>query len=873
MGVGQAAEIIDLFPDRTTGGKPKLNSADVELADLTGRGQPRGEEIVNTNDDVGGFFADTVDEDQFASNVAELMSASQRSAVADRLVEYFTVDLSARENWSGLVDRALILLGIEKVDLTQLPFPGAASVQHPVIAEACTQFQSNAIEEFFPPTGPVKGSQAGQATPESEAAGERAEDYMNFYLTAEDTDYYADTDQMLFYLPIIGSVFRKVFHDPRDQKPKARYVKSEDFVAPYGARDLKNASRYCHQYTMTGQEIKRAQNRGEFLDIRLPRVDNVMPDEKGSTGTKMEDKSNRMTRVVHEDDQIYQILEYHIDFTLPGEIDRFDDGMYEPPYIITVDRENREVLSIRRNWKEVDPTYAKRVWFTHYKFLPGLGFYGWGFLHVIGSLAEAISGSIRALLDSSLMATVQGGFRAKDGIKQAGSVSIEPGKWKDLDATYEDLSKTFYTPPFREPSPALANLITGMVADARRYASLTETLVGTADNKAPVGTTLALIEQSMKVFTAIHKRIFAAAREEFRMLAELMYEYGPEEYPYFLEGEAKTALKQDFDDRIDFLPVADPNIISSVQRIAMAQAQVELVNSDPTLFGPEQKVEAYKRLLKALKVPMSEAVEPKLRSASRLDPIGENANLLTGKSVKAFPGQLHRQHNSIHQYAIDMAKNTMPPDMFKIFFQNATSHMREHDALEMVEKVSASMQQTMGVPLPEMDYLGQGGEDMPAELEQAITVAASQNMPPMIGVQPGSVAEEQQQQAQQPDPMAEAEAKNKAREAETQGRMETEGMKTVAQIKRDDEIHKQKMKQAEELHQAKLKNMSEETAAQIIRDAAKAKQQQQHEAQKHVSALTAESHTMSLRDRQQAAKEKAAKAKTAKKKTAKKRAA
>jgi hypothetical protein len=853
MRVAEPAEIIELFPERYS--SPRFSTGDDEIdLELLG-GAP--DEIVDTlSDGTEPSLFDLPDTGEgFGANVAELLTSTQRSFIADRLNEYYEVDLSARENWAGLVDRALTLLGIEKVDMSQLPFPGAASVQHPLIAEACTQFQANAIEEFFPPTGPVKGEIAGKATPETEAQRDRAEGYMNFYLTAEDTDYYGDTDQMLFYLPIVGSVFRKVFQDPRDGKPKARYVRSEDFVAPYGARELKNCPRYCHRYTMTGQEIKRAQNRGEFLDISLPRVD-IISDDSDNTSERMTDKSDRMHRVLHEDDRVYEILEYHIDLSLPSGVDDYDDGMYEPPYIITVDRENREILSIRRNWREEDVTYQKRVWFTHYKFLPGLGFYGWGFLHVIGSLAEAVSGSIRALLDSALMATVQGGFRAKDGAKNAGAHTIEPGKWKDIDTSSEELQKTFYTPPFKEPSPALANLITALVQDGRRYATLTETLVGTANNKAPVGTTLALIEQSMKVFSAIHKRIFAAAREEFRMMSELIYEYGPEEYPYHVGGDEQMAIKSDFDDRLDFIPVADPNIVSSVQRIAIAQAQIELMNSAPQLYGPEQMVEAHKRLLRALKVPVSEAVEPKLQTPGRLDPIGENAQLLTGKSAKAFPGQLHRQHNQIHQMAIDLAKNTMPADQFKAFHANISAHMREHDALEMVEQVSAQMQQTMGVPLPDMDYLSfSGDEEMPAELEQALTIAASQNLPTIPPPQPGSVAEEEAAAAGQPDPMSEAEAKNAAREAETIGKLENAAAVTAAQLKREEEQHKAKMQRERELHEQKLMQMSEATAAEIIRKAALAKQQQAQARQSHVQKLTGDAQSMSLKERQAKRKE------------------
>lgn len=783
----------------------------------------------------------------FSENLAEAMSPSQRHYLADRLVEYHRVDIDSRKDWEALTRQGLVLLGVEKLDRNRLPFEGAACVQHPVIAEACVQFNSNAIEEFFPPTGPVKGDPLGDVTDEIEDSAERAAQYMNYYLTVVDTGYYADKDQSLFYLPIAGSLFSKVWLDPRDQLPRARYIKAEDFIAPYFARDLENCSRYAHQYQMSGGEIAKGMSLGEFIELDLPRP----PTEDEEQGKqRIDDVADRRTRVLHEEDELFDILEYHIDLNLPEGVDDLDEGGLELPYIVICDKTSREILAVRRNWKETDAKKKKRVWFAHYKFLPGLGFYGWGFLHVIGSLAEAISGSVRAVLDSSLMATIQGGFRAKDGAKKGGSIAIEPGKWKDIDSSYEELSKTFYTPPSKEPSPALVKLFESMVADARRFASLTEVLVGQADNKAPVGTTLALIEQSMKLFTAVHKRIFAAAREEFRMLRELIHDFSPApEYPYHLDGKSQQALKADFGDHVSFVPVADPNIISDVQRIALAQAVLELVQKSPQLYGPEQQVEAHTRFLKALKVPDWKKLAPTLPTPTYMDPVGENMLMMTGKPVRAYPGQRHDLHNLLHDRQDQIAQNTLPPDQYQAVHAALMSHIREHLALQQFEQVQAGMKAAHGIPLPPTD-LYQPNQPQDPKIEMAVSMIAAQNLPPVPPPVPGSQASTQaggppsgQAPAQQ-----EAQAQIAADQARTAGDIKNKQSLTQAQIQRETAAyvakhkqaeleHAQRLRQAEEVHRQKLRSMDAEAGTSILREHAAKLVDHRHRAVEHRSAL------------------------------------
>ena len=724
------------------------------------------------------------------------------------------------------------------------------------------QFNSNAIEEFFPPTGPVKGDPLGDVTEEIEEAAERASQYLNYYLTVQDTGYYADKDQSLFYLPIAGSIFTKAWLDPRDQLPRARYIKADDFIAPYFARDLENSSRYAHRYHLTGGEIAKAMALGEFMELTLPRPGLEYGDQE-----TMEDMADRRTKSLHEDDELYEILEYHIDLNLPQGVDEYDDGGLELPYIVTCDKTTQEILSIRRNWRQDDENRKKRVWFAHYKFLPGLGFYGWGFLHVIGSLADAISGSLRAQLDSALFATVQGGFRAKDGVKKGGSIAIQPGKYQDIDASSEELSKSFFTPPFKEPSPALTQLFEAMVQDARRFASLTEVLVGQADNKAPVGTTLALIEQSMKLFTAVHKRIFSAAREEFRMLRELIHDFSPAaQYPYHMEGKRQVAMKDDFGDHVSFVPVADPNIISDVQRIALAQAVLEVVEKAPQLYGPEQQVEAHIRFLKALKVPDWHKLAPTLPSPTYMDPVGENALMMTGKPVRAYPGQRHDMHHQVHQFQVEAARNTLPPDQFQHVYMVLAAHMREHQVLQASETISAKMQQTHGVPLPPTDIYGQN-QDIDPKVEMAISILAAQSLPPVPQAMPGSAAA--MAQGQQPgDPQAQVqqdiqasqakmEAAVRGKQIETHARIERDTHTFVADYKQKELEHAQRLRQMEEEHQARMRQIDQETATGILRKHAEHTAGQRHERVVHLSALarSRDEHQLSLRHARETARE------------------
>jgi hypothetical protein len=660
-------------------------------------------------------------EGDFDENLCGYFTAGERQYVAEQLVEYARVDKESRADWELKEERCLEMLGIKEIPPDRDESPGFHKVVHPMLAEACVQFQARAIAEFYPATGPVKCAPIGRRSQKRIQQAERVETFMNYYLTGVDTGYFPDTDQMLLYLPMAGSAFRKCMPDWRTGLPQLRYFKGTNFIAPYSGLSLDTMPRYAHRYTMSGLDIQRGIDRGMLYDV------NLQPPAMGEARhSSIEDMADFRSMVMHEDDRLYNVLEYHIDIPLASpELSEDEDGIVLP-YIVLVEETNREILLMRRNWKQMDEQRRKRIWFAHYRFLPGLGFYGFGFPHVIGSLGRAASGAVNALLDAALVANLQGGFKTREGKGMAGEVRFTPGVWKDTDLAYEEISKAFYTPNFKEPSPALFNLLDRLVMAGQRFASTTEVMVGQADNRGPVGTTVALIEESSRVYTAIHKRMHNSAGEEFRMLSEYIGEYMPSEYTYDHDDQTRTLLREDFDGRVDVLPVSDPNIFSSTQRIALAQAVIELQTQFPQLYPPQKMIAAHRRLLEALRVPDLDEVAPEIESPQYIDPVSENGLMLVGKGVKAFEYQDHEAHNIIHANGLQwaLAANQDPEQQQQIVaaFQ---AHMREHQALNYRQMIAAQL----GIPMPPLDQAGMPQEVDP-EFERKFSRAVLLALPP-----------------------------------------------------------------------------------------------------------------------------------------------
>ena len=700
-------------------------------------------------------------------NLAELMGESDRMTLGLELVDAVAEDEESRKQWKKRLIQGLEIIGVEEIPTESSAFDGSSTVTHPAIAEAMVRFQANAMEELFPSEGPVKTKVIGASDADREDQRQRVEDFMNYQLTEEDEEYFDSTDMMTMYLPYSGSAFKKVRYDQTDGVTTSRFVTAEDFIVPYDATSLKTCPRYTHKYDLSGNEINAKVDSGEFLQS-----DALDPDgqavKTNDTDNEIADKSDDREAFRAEDDVVYEIYEVHAEMVFE-EFDEpagEDDFQVALPYVITLEKESGEILAIRRLWKEGDARRKKRVHFIHYKFLPGLGFYGWGYLHIIGSLGKAASGALRALLDGSATASLQGGFKSKEA-KIAGEFIFTPGVWKDVDMTAEDLAKSFYSPPFKEPSPALFHTLELLVNGITSFSSTTEAMTGAADNKGPVGTTLALIEQGSKVYSGIHKRMHKAARFEFKLIAQLNYEHMDAEYPYDVVGGDRTVFQSDFDGRVDILPVSDPNIYSNVQRVAQAQAILELVTSEPELYGEEGKRTAHLLMHKALRTPDPESLLPDT-SPKRLDPVTENQAILTGGAVSAFPEQDHQSHIKAHQLFMQEAEGMgLAPEILEAGFVNMSAHIAEHHA----HAYRLRIEQELGMELPDTDFNGED-EDLPLEIDNAVARAIAANIAPPPPPQGAEPSEEEQQQA--------------AHEQK---------------IQHNDEIHKQKIGHKEEEHQ------------------------------------------------------------------------
>lgn len=734
-------------------------------------------------------------------NLAEELSPQERIAIADELIEYYEIDEQVREEHFNRLTDGLRLMGLTDEPASDVPWKGAATVQHPLIAEAVTQFQARAIEEFFPPQGPVKPYIVGEATEEKVAQGERLADYMNYQLTEADEEYFWSTDQMLFYLPLSGSAFKKVYIDPITGMTTSRFVTAEDFIVPYHARTLANAPRYCHKYEMPENDVFRAQAAGSFIeDARLEPTPQILVDKNTSFSRyDLEDVADDRSPQQHYDDTIYTILEYHIDYHMPWD----EDQDIAPPYIVTVESESREVLAVRRNWKHDDELMKKRIWFTHYKYLPGLGFYGFGLLHIIGSLAKAVSGGIRALLDSAAVANLQGGFKSKEA-KIAGEIRFTPGEWVDVDMTADELSNAFFNLPAKEPSTALATLVQMLADEGRRFATTTENMVGEASNTGPVGTTLALIEQGSKVFSGIHKRMHISARQEFKMMSQLNFEFmDVDEYPYEVQGEERSILKQDFDGRVDIIPVSDPNIWSATQRIAQSQAVLELVLADPELYPKKQRKIIHRRMLEALRIPDVDQVLPE-DTESALDPVSENMNFLVGNPSTVFPLQDHESHIAVHMnFAQQQAAES--PDLVQSLEPVIQAHIMEHKAYVYRAQVEAEL----GTQLPYINLDDPSeNEDLPPDLEQLISMAVAKKLKP-----PPPPAPTPEEQAEQD----EAQREEDERDLEVIGKIERGRVESAAGIERDDEESEAEQERKDKESVAEGKRKDTESRAEVRR--------------------------------------------------------
>ena len=640
---------------------------------------------------------------QHDENIAEFLEDAELEKIAGDVEGWFKSDWDSNSDWRRLFTEGLDLLGLKVEDVDQ-PFVGAANAVHPILIENVVKFQSKAYTELFPPNGPVRTKIIGMQTPERQQQAQRVKDYMNYQIMCQMPEYGPELDRMLFYLAFAGSAFKKTYYEKTLDRPKSIFLRVDDFVVNYGATDLDTASRYTHKYKLSSNELKKLVKVGVFREVEdLPSAATPSDDEVQAALDNVEGTS----RSDYWADNEHTILEMHVDLDLEGEY-ADEDGIARP-YIVSIERDSGQVLSIRRNWKEDDAKFKKQVAFTHYILIPGFGFLGYGYLHLIGGLAKMATASMRQLSDAATLVNLPAGFKSAMIRVVGGGKGFMPGEFKDVQTPLQNISQGFMTLPFKEPSPTLFNMMSFIVDAAQKFADSTDAVVADAANYGPVGTTMALIEASGKMFSAIHKRLHFAQKHDLKLLADVNYStMDVTEYPYDVVGGAKQVFKDDFDGRIDVLPVSDPNMASQSQKIAQTQAMLALAQQYPQ--DHDQKaliVELYTNM--GVEQPERFLAKPQPEPPA-MDPVTENFTALQGKpiSVKMFEDHdaHYKVHNAVIQDPIYMQSNAQGIQML-------TAHNQNH----MAYKYMVEMQKMIG-------ELPQG--ELPPEAMNQIAVQASQ---------------------------------------------------------------------------------------------------------------------------------------------------
>jgi hypothetical protein len=575
-------------------------------------------------------------------NLADILPEDILEPLGNEMVQNYMDYKTSRKDWEQSYIQGLDLLGFKYENRTE-PFQGASGATHPVLAEAVTQFQAQAYKELLPAEGPVRTDIIGIDSPPVQQQATRVKDYMNYILMDQMQEYEPEFDQMLFHLPLAGSTFKKVYYDQLLGRAVSKFIPAEDLIVPYTATSLDDAESIIHSLKVSENDLRKQQVNGFYSDVELgpPGVDNnddLTKKERELSGTK---KTGRQ-------EPVYTVLECHVNLDLEGFEDV--DGENQPtgiklPYIVTVEEGSRKILSIRRNYAPNDLKKNKIQYFVHFKFLPGLGFYGFGLIHMIGGLSRTATAALRQLLDAGTLSNLPAGFKQR-GVRVRDEASpIQPGEFKDVDAPGGSLRDAFFPLPYKEPSATLLQLMGIVVGAGQRFAAIADMQVGDGNQQAAVGTTIALLERGSRVMSAIHKRLYAAMKKEFKLLGIVIAQYLPPEYPYDVVGGARTIKQIDFDDRIDIVPVADPNIFSQTQRISMAQTELQLAQSNPQIHN---LYNAYRKMYEAIGVKDISQILPPPAPIQPIDPSVEHINAMAGKPFQAFPGQDHRAHITAH---------------------------------------------------------------------------------------------------------------------------------------------------------------------------------------------------------------------------------
>ena len=651
-------------------------------------------------DDDGGVLVDFAEETtiemgaedsvgEWYRNMRNDLEEDELQDIARTLYDNYEADKESRHEWESMFERGFDLLGL-KIEEASEPFEGACTAVHPLLIESAVKFQSKASQELFPPNGPVKAQILGKHTLEKENQAMRVQNFMNYQLTEQMPEYFDEFERMLFHLPLIGSSFKKLYYDASFKRPVSEFIPIDQFYVSYNASNLRNADRYTHVIYKSPVDLYREIKAEMYADVDLPEAGMINPtsfSEKMDTIIGLSPSS--------DSDPQYVLLEQHcyLDINDPNS----EDGE-SLPYIVTIEEQSKQVLSIRRNYDKDDPTKQKKVHFVHYRFVPGFGFYGLGLMHFLGNLTMSATAAMRALIDAGQFANLPGGFKAK-GVRMVGNNEpIAPGEFKEVEATGIDLNKAIISLPYKEPSSTLYQMLQFVTAAGQKFADSTEQIVSDAASYGPVGTTMALLEASSKFFTAIHKRLHKSQRDEFKILASIDKDYLPQEYPYEVPLAERSIYQTDFDGKIDVIPVSDPNIPSNAHRMMLANMALQMAQqSPPGMFNTEA---LNRTILSAANMPNLDEILPPKPEAKPLDPVSDIMAAVKGIPIAAFPGQNHDAHIQVKMAYLQDPMNGANPIMQRVQ-PVLQANIQEHSVMKYQEQVNGMAQQELGTVAPE----------------------------------------------------------------------------------------------------------------------------------------------------------------------------
>ena len=677
----------------------------------------------------------------FNANLAEYMEEQDLQSIGIEILENYYNDKASREDWEQAYVKGLDLLGFKEEQKTE-PFRGASGVVHPMLAESAVQFQAQAYKELLPAGGPVKTQIVGAVTNEVEEQAQRVQDFMNYQVTYVMKDYDPELDQLLFYLPLAGSAFKKVYYDEILERAVAKFVPAEDLVVPYGASSLETCERIVHIVKMSENQVKKQQVVGFYREVPIRASD---ADDNTNIQSKY-DQLEGSEKVLS--DQV-TLLECHVELDLPGfeDVDVAGESTgLKLPYVVTIDEGTGNILSVYRNYKDMDPLRRRKDYFVHYKFLPGLGFYGFGMIHMIGGLSRAASVALRQLLDAGTLSNLPAGFKQRGLRIRDDKKPLTPGEFRDVDAPGGDLRGALMPLPYKEPSNTLYSLLGFIVQAGTRFAAVADQKIGEGSQANPVGTTVALLERGAKIMSAIHKRLHYAQKGEFNLLADVFKTYLPAEYPYNVVGGNRTIKQTDFDDRVDILPVSDPNIFSMAQRVTLAQTQLQLAQSNPQIHN---QYEAYKRMYEALGVQNIDQILPPPMQPMPLDPAVENSMAIKGSPFQAYAEQDHEAHIDAHRAFMSTVLIKSIPQAMALL----QGHISEHISMLAQQQVQMEYQQQLQQLQQQAAMLGpqqvqMAQQQLMNEMQKAVAVRVAQ-------ITNDLVKEEQEAMADNEDPLVE----------------------------------------------------------------------------------------------------------------------